>query len=536
MTEANDGDAAGEPDALLEQTNTFEDVVVRAERVTDSGPNVRDEAQSVLRDTVPFTRGKQYQILEALSEASGMESSTLRAMLHDEQCSFGVYGVLETPQALAAAWLQDFMNRPSGGTIVHAEGAFHVRYNDPHDEPFYKRVERSFIETNVMQAVPFHPLVLHANRRREIVDEIAKQCSTPGFFDEVMPGLQMRNGFLTFNLSTGEVEAYESSPEIRCRWVVSFDYDPDAECPVFTAGLERIMPDEQSRKSLLEKWAAAVFGLYLPGDNANSVSLVVGKPRSGKSTLIEVVRLLVPAEMCGAMQPADMGERFMPAALEGKRLNLVTELDPDRKLGGAVFKAMTSHETFTTRAIREKPRSIRVRAAHLLLANELPHIEDRTGAYLRRISAYRLDRALTPEEVDPNYLAKIAEEVPGIVNLLARSAGEALRRGRFTQPTEQDEMMAEMRRERDVVTQAIGTGVERKAGARLTNQELFDFVRAYAAAKGIDLGHVHLVSLGRRVAKAMREQHRVEPSPTKAHGGVPFYEGVSLKLPQSVEI
>jgi phage/plasmid-associated DNA primase len=176
-----------------------------------------------------------------------------------------------------------------------------------------------------------------------------------------------------------------------------------------------------------------------------------------------------------------------------------------------------------------------VRAAHVLLANEPPHIEDRTGAYRRRISAFRLERALTREEVDPGYLAKVADEVPGIVNLLARSAGDALRRGHFLPPTEQDQLMAELRRERDVVTQAIGEGVERKPGARLTNQELFDFVRAYAAAKGIDLGHVHLVSLGRRVAKAMREQHRVEPSRTKAHGGVPFYEGVSLKPPRPIE-
>jgi putative DNA primase/helicase len=359
------------------------------------------------------------------------------------------------------------------------------------------------------------------------LDEVARLASKRQFFDDELPGLQMQNGFLTIDMATGAIRLLENSPEIRSRWVVPADYLADATCDVFQAGLTRAIPDQQSRKSLLEKLGAAVMGLQLPGDNANSITLLVGPPRSGKSTIVKVLEMLVPEEMRATLQPAAMSEKFMATALEGKRINLVPELDVSRTLGGPVLKAVTSRETITVRGIRENPRSMTPRAAQVLVSNEMPRIDDKTGAYLRRLSFYSFSRALSREEVDPDYLAKLEAELAGIVALLVRNLADAVARGFFQQPTEQDEMMSEMRRERDIVTQAISERVERRSGSRLSNRELFDCVRAHAASKGIDLGHLEGVALGRRVAKAMREQHRTEQ--VKSHG-VPTYEGVRLKI------
>jgi hypothetical protein len=219
----------------------------------------------------------------------------------------------------------------------------------------------------------------------------------------------------------------------------------------------------------------------------------------------------------------------MAVALEGKRYNIVTELDPTRKIGGPVLKALTSGETITTRQIRERARSVTSLATHLWLSNEMPRLDDKTGAYFRRMSAYRLDRALTREEIDPDFLDKIRAELPGIVNLLVQHASNAAKRGYFLHSTEQDELMAEMRGQQDIFAQAIGEGVERRLGSRLTNQELFGLVRQFGTTKGIDLGHLGSVTMGRRVARAMRELHRIEPSPTKLHGGVPWFDGVALR-------
>jgi energy-coupling factor transporter ATP-binding protein EcfA2 len=528
MSNYDGGGGPGEPDTSPNVT-TFEAVLPQAEKVADSGPNIREELKTVLSQAVGFTPGEQAQIVEVGAKACKLGASTVWAMLRDEQCKFGQHGVLTTPTAVAEAWLQDSATGPDGAIIVHTEGNFVFRFNDPLDKPYYQRLERADIEANLMRDLPLHPLVQTASRRREVVDEIARLCLEPDFFGAELPGLQLLNGFLTIDPATGEVRLRENSPEIRSRWVVAVEYDPDAACPVFTAGLDLIMPDEQSRDSLLENLGAAVLGLHLPGDNANSIVLVVGPAQAGKSTLLGMLRMLVPPFMCAALQPADMTEQFMAGELEGKRLNLLAELDISRDIGGAKLKAICSREPITIRGIRERPRTMTSRATHVWLANEKPKIKDKTGAFSRRISAYQLTRALTREEIDPNFLDKIAAELPGIVNLVVRHASNAVRRGYFLRPTEQDEMMAEMMGQHDIFAQAITEGVERKLGSRLKNHELFEFVRQFGTANGVDLGHLKSVAMGRRLAKAMREQLRIEPSPTKGHGGVPYYEGVAFK-------
>ena len=294
----------------------------------------------------------------------------------------------------------------------------------------------------VERTLPHHPLVQREGSRKEIVRRLSDLCRDEAFFGLAAPGLTLANGHLAIDAATGAATLLPHGPEHRSRFALSFGHDEAADCPVFLVGLERVMPDAQSRDALQEILGCAAFNVGLPGDNACSVAVLQGPANCGKSSLLSTVAALFPPEQICCIQPSQLGEPFMLAELHHKRLNVVTELDHERPFGGALFRAVAGREGVTARAIYRGWGSLTPEAYHLLAGNILPRSKDTTSAFRRRLRCFRFPRSLEASEIDGRFRELVATEMPGVLNWLVAGARRAIQRGSLAVPPEHGEIVA----------------------------------------------------------------------------------------------
>jgi putative DNA primase/helicase len=380
---------------------------------------------------------------------------------------------------------------------------------------------------SLVEDISDHPLVQTEGKLRQVIRRMLDDCCDPNFVSAGRRGMTVKNGHVSVDPVTGLAALLAHSPDYRSRFALEFDFEQAADCPVFREGLELSMPDARSRDALQEYLGCAVFDVRLPGDNACSMAILWGPKNCGKSSVLLATAGLLPPDQVCALQPHQFSEPFMLAELRPKRLNVVTELDPAKPIGGARFKAIASREDVTDRAIREAAARFTPEAYHLYACNQLPQSVDRTTAFGRRMRAFRFPRSLTDDEINPDFRALIAAERPGYLNWLLDGAKRAIQRGKMAVPPENDELIARMQHGDDFVTGFVASCFERAEGAaRLSTKCVFAALCRYAEGLGIHTAGWSTVTYGRRISELMQLLHGAEPPEKK--GGTPHYDGIRL--------
>ena len=77
-----------------------------------------------------------------------------------------------------------------------------------------------------------------------------------------------------------------------------------------------------------------------------------------------------------SVQPSQMNSVFQRSNLEGKLLNLVTELNQKEELQDGLLKAIVSGEMMSVERKYHDVREIEPFAKHIILTNHLPRISD----------------------------------------------------------------------------------------------------------------------------------------------------------------
>lgn len=213
----------------------------------------------------------------------------------------------------------------------------------------------------------------------------------PKFFDDRVRGCGFTNGVL---LDTGYF--YPSSPNYRllAEDALPFSWEPgDVDCPNFLGYLcSQFDPDpdgEQKKMLVLEFIGMALLGCAPRFERA---LLLSGKPGSGKSTLITVIRALFPPASRAAVPPQKMGHPFEAHDLHCARINLASDL-PDRDLvDSGDLKAIVSGDEITWQQKNKPAFRARPRAAHVFAANTLISVADRTDGFWDRFAVLEFNR------------------------------------------------------------------------------------------------------------------------------------------------
>lgn len=249
------------------------------------------------------------------------------------------------------------------------------------------------------------------------------------------------------SLATGAgIYAVPSGVDLFNTTCLEFDYDPAAESPSrWEEFLQSVWGDDPESIDALQQW----FGYCLTPDTSHQKMLFMcGPTRSGKGVTNEVLRNLVGADNCSSPTLSSLSQPFGLAPLVGKRLATI----PDARLSGrsdavAVVERLLSITGEDPISVARKylpDTNQRLETRVMMLTNELPRLNEASGALVARIVMLRMTKSFKGRE-DRTLAADLRAELPGILKWAIEGWKKLQIQGRFSQPESGEELLADFR-------------------------------------------------------------------------------------------
>lgn len=360
---------------------------------------------------------------------------------------------------------------------------------------------------------------------RGLVDGVTEVLKTHAFRPEhewnlKQDAINVLNGELHWNGSDWDLKPHKREHYLTTQ--IPHQYDPNAECPRFTAFLKEIFAGDEDAEDK-ERALLEMMGYTLACNTKfERFVLLIGGGANGKSVVLDIIRLLVGGENACAVQPAEFSNKFQRAHLHLKLANLVTEIPEGSVMADAELKAIVSGELTTVERKNQHPFDFRPYATCWFGTNHMPHTRDFTDAIFRRALVMPFNNTFKiGVNADPMLKEKLARELSGILTMVLRSYGEALRRNKFTDPESCITAKQEWRIEADQVAEFISEMCELTVGWRTSSKELYEAYEGWARSAGINR------KLGRKSFTTRLLKHGCDLD--KSTGGIRMITGIELR-------
>ena len=214
------------------------------------------------------------------------------------------------------------------------------------------------------------------------------------------------NGML--DLTTGEL--LEHSPDYLATHGLAVPYDPNMATPVYDAWVRFLGIEDQ-----IQDLEEVVSQMLDPSVRPTRTIFLFGPKRSGKSTYLRLMRAVAGPSMTSAVSLHDMAtDVYASANLYGKILNSAGELSSDEVADVTTFKKATGEDEIHANRKYGHQFDFTSRALMAFSANEVPPINDPTGAATYRIKPFHFARTYAGRE-DPKIEQALMTELPGIL-------------------------------------------------------------------------------------------------------------------------
>lgn len=305
--------------------------------------------------------------------------------------------------------------------------------------------------------------------------------------------INLSNGL--FNLETFKLEPHRK--DYLDTTQLEFGYDEEADCPTFRRYLRTSLvtadgtPDERMIELVQE---ALAYSMTARTDLKASFWLV-GKPDSGKSTLIGFIR-----SMMGSLHSTiDLNQlatnRFLLSGIVGKRVVTFTEADSNLFIPDALYKAMVGGQDEIYVDVKNRPGIAFVPTAKFWWAmNSAPRFSDRSGATLNRLHVILFDRSVPQSERINNLNELLKAERAGVFNWLLLGYKRLLRAGKFTNPERSQAWRQAYSEQNDTEQSFIAERMEIGADFRIGGAELYRQYRDYCDDNGFRAKNSNQVS------------------------------------------
>lgn len=273
------------------------------------------------------------------------------------------------------------------------------------------------------------------------------------------------NGVLVMDPS-GVMRLEDHQPEFGMTYVLPFRYLPSGTvgapgdvgylrrlAPMFCQFLEDSWgqdPDyKQKVLALQEMMAVTLFG---QGSAWQRAFLLHGVPKSGKSQLLKIVEALVPDAAKSAVNPADWADKFAPALMYKKLLNIAGELSDKRKIDGQRFKDIIDGSSISGQYKFQDAFRFQVTCTHWFASNHFPRTEDTSDGFTRRWLIMDFRRPVPEADRKVNLGDEIvAAEQEAIAAWALEGMPRLLENREYTLPASHREIVSEMANLNNVV-------------------------------------------------------------------------------------
>jgi putative DNA primase/helicase len=251
-----------------------------------------------------------------------------------------------------------------------------------------------------------------------------------------------KNGLLDITTRT----LYPPTPQFFTLNATDIAYDPDAPKPVLWSDFTKeVFKGRTAMVDLLQEW----YGYNLTQDTSKQrIMFLWGRPRSGKGTILRVLRALVGEGNCSFPSIADLAGQFGRWSLIGKSVAQITEMDTsDRtKLATAagILNGISGEDHQTIDRKNKTPWTGKLPSRFSIAGNTLPNFGSHTGAMLTRLLVLAFEVSVEGRE-DRDLTDKLLAELPGILNWALDGLDRLRQRGDFIEPKESKEAKVRLR-------------------------------------------------------------------------------------------
>lgn len=256
--------------------------------------------------------------------------------------------------------------------------------------------------------------------------------------DELVP---VRNGLL--HLPTRSLMAHSS--DYFTPWALDYDWDPDAPEPdAWLRFLRDLWGDDDESIATLQEW----MGYLLMADTSQQKMLLLyGPKRSGKGTIGRLIRGLLGSHSVAGPTLASLATNFGMQALIGKPLAIIS----DARLGSRVdsqivlerLLSVSGEDALTVDRKYREPWTGRLPTRLMILTNELPRLQDSSGALTSRFVLLVLTKSFYGRE-DPTLERRLLAERAGILHWALDGLDRLRDRGHFIQPQTSRDTLSEL--------------------------------------------------------------------------------------------
>lgn len=293
--------------------------------------------------------------------------------------------------------------------------------------------------------------------------------------------INMLNGVL--DLSQNKPVLIEHKPSLNLTHLMSYEYAPGAQSPLFDQFLKKVLPNPETQNALLEGVAAA----FIPPSRfkLEKAMLCYGSGANGKSVFFDIIEALFGHDNMSFYSLAELTDKrgSHRVQVQGKLINYSSE--GERDFNAAIFKQLVSKEPTSGELKYENPIVLKAHPQIVINTNVIPALFEGSDGLLRRLLVIPFRVKIPVGEQDKQLALKIkATELPGVLNKVIDAAARLIEKEGFSSSSEVEDLMKEIVAESNNVRAFIDECKVACSTVSLKSQFLFEKYRDFCYRNG----------------------------------------------------
>jgi putative DNA primase/helicase len=248
------------------------------------------------------------------------------------------------------------------------------------------------------------------------------------------------------------------------------------------------------------------------GTEQQKIFLLVGPKRSGKGTIGRVLTGLLGPHNVAAPTLASMATNFGLSPLIAHPLALISDARLPRQIDASIvverLLSISGEDMITIDRKYREPWSGRLPTRIMILTNELPGLNDSSGAIASRFLLFVLTRSFYGRE-NPRLTDELLEEAPAILDWALKGLDRLVARGYFLMPEGSEEIIRQMEDLASPVAAFIRTQCLLYPDAEVEVDRLWKAWKGYCEGENVRLGSK--ATFGRDLRAAAPTVKRTRP-------------------------
>lgn len=289
----------------------------------------------------------------------------------------------------------------------------------------YKNGYYHHTDNDVLQKIIEMDPGVTKKEREEVMDYIRIQKHLEQFdIDEYV--INVKNGRL--NLKTGELMPH--TPKIIDFQQVDAVYNPTAYYEALDNMLMRVFCGDYQLYKLFEEMLGYCL---IKNCRMQKIFVFFGDGNNGKSTLLRMICSFIGDGNYSTLSLQDLETTFRPAELENKLANLGDDIPVTTIKDSSRLKSISSGERITVERKNKNPFILKNYATLIFTTNKMPHVNDKSFGFYRRLVMIPLDAKFSVS--DPDYDPDISQKVTSnqamsyLLNMAIRGLKRMLKKG-----------------------------------------------------------------------------------------------------------